>query len=405
MSAAPARLSPRTRLSPLDVLSLGLEGVRGRLGRAALSGLGIAIGIATLVLVTAIPASGQQKLLDDISALGTNILVAQPASSPDNPITLDPGAPAMAGRIGPVEHVSAVANVHQTVRRTEYVGDTLSTGITTLAAPDNLLTTVHGRIASGRFLDPSAAAYPTVVLGSQAARWLGITEVDPNQPARLIDVGGTRFAVIGILAAMPVTPELEQAVFIGWDAACSTFGFDGRSSVVYLTAEESQIEAVRAVLPSTLDPQTPGLIQVSSPSEALLAKRHTQNTFSGLFLGLAGVALVVGGIGVANTMIVSVLERRREIGLRRALGAARGQIRVQFLIEAVFLAGAGGVIGTLLGVAGTLGYTLLQGWPVVIPPESVIGGLFGAVLVGAVAGVYPSIRAARLPPTEALASS
>lgn len=191
-------------------------------------------------------------------------------------------------------------------------------------------------------------------------------------------------------------------MLVGWDAAKAMLGFDGHPTVVYLRAREDALEDVRAVLPATLNPQLPGLVQVSRPSDALAAKRATENSFSALFLGLAAVALLVGGIGVANTMVISVLERRREIGLRRALGANRGQIRVQFLTESVLLSVLGGAAGAALGVLATVGYATYQGWPPTIPLTAVLGGITGALLVGVVAGVYPSIRAARLTPTEAL---
>jgi putative ABC transport system permease protein len=181
-------------------------------------------------------------------------------------------------------------------------------------------------------------------------------------------------------------------------------GFTGHPTVIYVRAREDTLEAVRGVLPATVDPQLPGMIQVSDPAAALAATHAAKTTFSALFLGLAGVALLVGGIGVANTMVISVLERRREIGLRRALGASRGQIRGQFLTESVALSALGGVAGTLIGVLVTAGYAASQGWPVVIPVPALAGGVAGALLIGAAAGVYPSIRAARLTPTEALAT-
>jgi len=216
-------------------------------------------------------------------------------------------------------------------------------------------------------------------------------------------VGDARFSVVGVLDPLPLTSELDQAVFLGWDAAQQAFGFDGRASVVYLTSDEAQLQDVRGVLPATLLPQTPGLVQVTRPSDVLAAKQAANATFSGLFLGLAAVALLVGGIGVANTMVVSVLERRRDIGLRRALGASRRAIRTQFLMESALLSAAGGVIGTAIGVAVSAAYALLQGWPLVIPIEVLAVGIAGSVSIGIVAGLYPAGRAAAVPPTQALA--
>jgi len=392
-----------------DALGLGWLGVRTRPGRAVMSALGIALGIATLVLVTGIPASGQADLDRRLTALGADVLVAQPsdtgsdagaASAP----ALSPYAAAMVRRIGPVTRAAAVANLNRKVLRTDLSDPNDTAGIVALAATPDLLGAVHGHVAVGRFLGRVDEDLPTVVLGHDAADWLGITRVDPVRPPRIM-VGKSWLTVVGILRAMPLTPELAQAVFVGWDTAREQLGFSGHPTVVYLRVDESQIGPVRSVLPATLSPQLPGLISVSRPSTALAAKEATHTTFSGLFLGLAGVALLVGGIGVANTMIVAVLERRREIGLRRALGASRGDIRGQFLTEAVLLSMLGGGVGIALGVLGCVGYALGRGWPVVVPLPAVAGGAGGALVIGAVAGLYPAVRASRLAPTEALAST
>lgn len=389
----------------LDALLLGWLGITVRPARAVMSALGIALGIATLVLVTAIPASGQADLDEQLSALGADVLVAQPApATSDTPASLDPAAAAMVRRIGPVTAASALANLNLPVLRDDFADPNLTAGITALAATPDLLGAVRGSVAAGSFLSDATAGLPAVVLGHDAAGWLGIDALDPLHPRR-VQVGGAWLTVVGVLAPMPLTPELEQAALVGWTTAAHLLGFDGRPSVVYLRADESRVEDVRAVLPPTLDPELPGLISVSRPSDALAAKRAAQGTFSGLFLGLAGVALVVGGLGVANTMVVSVLERRREIGLRRALGATRRDVRRQFLTEAVLLSLLGGLAGTLAGVAGGIGYAALRGWPPVVPSEAVGGGVLAAVVIGALAGLHPAVRASRLSPTVALATT
>ncbi|MEV4715926.1 ABC transporter permease [Micromonospora noduli] len=392
-----------TRLAPADVLRLGLLGLTTRRMRAVLSALGISIGIATLVVVVGIPASSQRDLMDQLSALGTNLLRAEPVPDQNPPVLLPEDAAAMASRIGPVHTASAVANTHTAVRRNDLLDRYDTSGLTVLASRPDLLGTVNGRIRSGRALDAGAAGLPTAVLGYVAASRLGFATVDPRQPPQVF-IGERWFTVIGILDPLPLSPDLDRSVLVGWDAAKAMLGFDGHPTVVYLRAREDALEDVRAVLPATLNPQLPGLVQVSRPSDALAAKRATEDSFSALFLGLAAVALLVGGIGVANTMVISVLERRREIGLRRALGANRGQIRVQFLTESVLLSVLGGAAGAALGVLATVGYASYQGWPPTIPLTAVVGGIAGALLVGVIAGVYPSIRAARLTPTEALST-
>ncbi|MEU9222619.1 ABC transporter permease [Streptomyces sp. NPDC048376] len=395
------------RLAPADLLGLGLLGLRTRKLRAALSALGISIGIATMVVVTGIPASSHQALMDEMSALGSDMLRAQSVSVQNKPVALPEESVDMVRRIGPVTRVSAVANTHTQVRRSDLIdeNDFSGAGLSVLAARRDLLDVVGGSVSSGRYFSRADEMFPTAVLGVQAATQLGIGEIHGGEPPPQIRIDRSWFTVIGVLRAVPLADDLDRAVLTGWHAAQETLRFDGKPTVMYIKAREESLEDVRDVLPATVFPEQPGQVQVSRPSDALAAKRATQNTYSSLFLGLAGVALLVGGVGVANTMVISVLERRREIGLRRALGATRGQIRVQFLTESVALAVLGGAAGTMLGVLVTVGYSAYQGWPWVISPLSVAGGSLGAAVVGMAAGVYPSVRAARLSPAKALAST
>ncbi|MEU9775918.1 ABC transporter permease [Streptomyces sp. NPDC047968] len=392
------------RLSPLDILALGMLGIRTRRIRAALSALGISLGIATMIVVTAVPASSQKALLARLTALGTNMLEVRPVPDQKPPVLLPQESVAMAGRIGPVTAVSAVANTHAVVHRSDHADAADYAGLSVLATKDDLLPVINAEVRAGVFLGPATRSFPTAVLGSVAATRLGVPDLPPGGPAPQIFVNDRWFTVIGILAATPLSPDIDRSVLVSWDAARTELRFDGHPTVIYVKAREPALEAVRSVLAATVHPELPGMVQISRPSDALAAKRATQTTFSALFLGLAAVALLVGGIGVANTMVISVLERRREIGLRRALGANRGQIRAQFLTESVALSGLGGLSGTLIGVLATLGYTTYQGWPPVIPWFSMAAGIGGAIVVGMAAGVYPSIRASRLTPTEALAT-
>ncbi|GAB3449215.1 ABC transporter permease [Actinophytocola sediminis] len=392
------------RLSPGDLLGLGLVGPRTRPLRAVLAALGIAIGIATLVVVVGIPASSQRALDHQLSALGTNLLQAQAVFDERTqelpPVPAD--AAAMAARIGPVQHTSAVANTHAQVRRSDRIPAEQSSGLTVLAARTDLLPVIGARVASGHYLNEGDAALPVVVLGDQAATRLGITELRRGEPAPTVWLGNRWFTVVGVLAPIPLAPDVERAVLVGWSAASTWLAFDGHPTVVYVRALEPELTAVRSVLAATVFPENPARIAVSRPSDALAAKRIAETTFSGLFLGLAGVALLVGGVGVANTMVVSVLERRREIGLRRALGATQGQIRTQFVTESVVLCLLGGLAGVALGVLGAAGYAAARDWPATIPPVAAFGGVGAALVVGVLAGLYPAVRASQMTPTAAL---
>jgi len=393
-------------MSPGDTLRLGLLGLRTRKVRAALSALGIAIGVATMVVVTGIPAAGRQALADRLAALGTNLLRVQPVAQGDQPAVLPAESVAMIARIGPVTSVSAVANTHTVVRRSDLIDPNDGSGLTVLAARPDLLAAIGVPVTSGSFLGPATSRFPTVVLGHEAAARLGYDRVPPaGAPPAQVTIATRAFTVIGILAPAPLAPDLDQAVLVGWDAARTTLGFDGHPTVIYVRSREESLPDVRAVLPATVHPELPGLVQVSRPSDALAAKQEGDRTFGALFLGLAAVSLLVGGVGVANTMVIAVLERRREIGLRRALGARRGHIRAQFVTESVALAALGGAAGAIAGILAAAGYSTWQAWPVVIPPGPVSAGVGGAVVIGVLAGVYPALRAARLTPTEALATT
>jgi putative ABC transport system permease protein len=388
--------TPR-RFGPRDMLSLGAHGMRTRPLRAVLSALGIAIGIAAMIAVVSIPASSSKALADQLAGLGPNLLVVKPGKSffGDN-ASLPTTAVAMVQRIKPVTSAGATGQTGATVRRNDHVDPTETSGLAVFAAETDLLKVLNGNIHSGKWLDRVNSAYPSVVLGSVAAQRLGITSVDPSAP-RQVWIGGQWFTVVGILDAMPLAPEIERSALVGWQVAQDRLGFTGHPGTVYVRAVDSQVENVRSVLAATASPEHPNEVEVQRPSEALKAQRLAQQSYSALFLALGG------GVGVANTMVISVLERRREIGLRRALGSTKRQIRGQFLAESVLLSGIGGLVGVVLGVGVTAIYALSQKWPAVLPVEALAGGVAVAALVGAIAGAYPAMRAARLTPTEALA--
>jgi putative ABC transport system permease protein len=397
---------PGVRLGPVDILLLGLLGPRTRPLRAVLSSLGIGIGIATMIVVIGISTSGQQALGDQLSALGTNLLRAE--ATFDNDGRTLPPVPAVAAkmtaRIPPVQMVSQVANTHAQVRRSRAIPPAEGSGLTVLAVENDLLPVIGAHVASGTFLGPANAAFPTVVLGAVAATRLGITSLEPGGRQPEVWIGERAFTVVGVLAPSPLAPEIERSVLVGRSAAIGYLKFDDHPTVLYVRVDEARIDAVRGVLAQTVFPANPGRILVSRPSDALKAKQISDTTFSGLLLGLAAVALLVGAVGVANTMIISVLERTREIGLRRALGATRRQIRGQFLAESVALCLLGGLAGVAVGLLVTVDYAVSRGWPTVVPLTGVAGGVGAALAAGVAAGIHPAVRASRLPPTEALAA-
>jgi putative ABC transport system permease protein len=388
------------RLHPADLARTAAVGLRTRRMRAALSALGIAIGVAAMVAVLGLSASSQAGLLAEIDKLGTNLLTVTPGQTmggDDAELPYD--APAMIARIGPVETVQSTGKTSANAFRSPHIPSINTNSLTVSAASLDLPAAVRTTVAQGTYLNAATANQPVVVLGSAAAGRLGISRIHPGMR---IWVGGQWFYISGILNPATLTPELDESVLVGYPAAQKYLHFDGHPSKVYVRAQTDQVDDVQKVLAATANPQNANEVSVSQPSAALVARAAAQSALNGLFLGLGAVALLVGGIGVANTMVISVLERRSEIGLRRSLGATKGNIRLQFLSEAILLAAMGGAAGVALGVTATAVYANVKGWATVVPPLAWAGGLGAAIAIGAIAGLLPALRAARMQPTEAL---
>jgi putative ABC transport system permease protein len=395
-----APLAPR-RLRPGDLGRLASIGLRTRTLRAALSALGIAIGVAAIVAVLGLSSSAQAGLLAEIDQLGTNLLtVTNGQTLGGDTAELPVAAPGMISRIGPVtavQYTGVVGGVN--VYRTPLIPSINSNALSVQATSLDLPATVGTSVAQGRYLNPATAREPVAVLGAAAAGRLGI---DRLYPGERIWVGHQWFYLAGILHPATLAPEIDSAVLIGFLAAQTYLGFDGHPSEIYLRTATDQVNAVHAVLAATANPEHPNQVIVSQPSDALVARAAAKSALNGLFLGLGAVSLLVGAVGVANIMIISVLERRSEIGLRRALGAAKGHIRLQFLSEAMLLATLGGAFGVATGAAATAIYAHTKHWSTVIPTLAWAGGLAAALIIGALAGLLPALRAARMSPTQAL---
>jgi putative ABC transport system permease protein len=384
-----------------DVTRLSTVGLRTRKLRAGLSALGIAIGVAAIVAVLGLSASSQAGLLAEINQLGTNLLtVSNGQNLTGGTAELPIGAPAMIGRISGVQRVQSTGTVSGAdAYRNRYIPAVDTNGLTVQAGSLDLLPVLGTTVAQGHYLNAATAQEPVAVLGALAAQLLGIDRVYSGER---IWVGGHWFYLAGILKRAVLASDIDTSVLVGYPAAENYLGFDGHPSTIYLRAETGRVDDVAEVLANTANPENPSGVNVSQPSDALVAQADAKGAFDGLFLGLGAVALLVGAVGVANIMIISVLERRSEIGLRRALGATRGHIRTQFLAEAVLLGLLGGVSGVAAGALATVIYAQAKHWAAVIPAQAWGGGIAASVLIGALAGLVPALRAARLSPTRAL---
>ncbi len=390
-----------TTLRPRELIGTALLGLRSRRLRAALSALGIAIGIGAMVAVVGVSASSQATLLATIDQLGTNLLTVAPGQTF---LGNNEALPATAtGAINHIQAVEGVAAVYSqsglTVLRTPYVPSGETGGIGVDAADPTLLSTLNAKMASGTFLTASNQRFPVVVLGAQAAASLQLQNIGGHIQVFL---GGTWFEVVGVMRPVLLDPGLDSTVFIGLPVAERLFNAQPNASQIYVRANVNQVSQVSNVLAATADPQNSDGVQVSRPSDALEARAAAKGQFTTLLLGLGAVALLVGAIGIANIMFISVLERRGEIGLRRALGATRWHITAQFLTESALLALLGGAAGLAMGALATFIVAQSQNEPFVIPAYVLVAAPLAGLAIGMLAGLYPAGKAARLSPTEAL---
>jgi len=395
-----------SRVNLRDSIVLGTLGLRTRKTRTLLTALGIAIGIAAMISVLGLTSSSDAQLKAELDALGPNLIEITPGDSfTSAEVSFPSETSKVVQRVGTVESSAAVYEVEASVRRTELIPKQQTGGMAVLAVGPELLSMIDGVVATGRFLDSTAVGIPQVVLGSVTAERLGIISV-LGSPQVYLD--GTYFTVVGILENAPLAPNIDRAALIGVEVATELFGLQLQPSLVYarvsekLLDDQRRFDETRSVIAASVLPNAPSEVLVSRPSDLLVARASTQDAFTGLLLGLGAVALLVGGVGIANVMVISVIERRTEIGVRRALGALRRHIRLQFVCESALLAALGGLGGVLLGAMITIAYARSQDWIVSISISSLGAGLGLAIVIGSIAGLYPAARAARLDPAEAV---
>ena len=390
----------KNKLRTRDLFFVAVYGVKARKGRAALTSIGIGIGIAAIVAVSGIAASGSADLLSTLESLGTNLVKASPqAGFFGTQEELPEGVIGMVERIGPVEEVTSTTQTDLLVRRSNFISEFEGGGISTIVTSSELLNVIGGNLSEGRFIKDGLADLPVTVLGNVTAKRLGITNL--SKPTKIL-IDDEWFGVIGIVEELKIHPDLDRSVFIGYGAAKKLFDIDKEPTTIYLRANPTFIEDVVEVIAPSMNPENPDQVEVSRPSDALDAQQAVEASFTNLLLGLGSVALLVGGVAIANVMVMSVLERRMEIGVRRSIGATRREIRYQFLLESILLSGIGGLVGVVLGSLITLAYTNYTNIVFSIPVWQIFGAVLLALLIGAISGVYPAIKASKIQPAEAV---
>ncbi|MDR1187919.1 MAG: ABC transporter permease [Bifidobacteriaceae bacterium] len=391
----------RRRMSVRDVFATALLGPRTRLVRTGLSALGIAIGIAALVALQGIPATVRAEMKAEMDRQGANLLVVYPGGADPWDMSaektpLPETAPEMIARISPVQHVLARRDlVDVGVYRNNFIPAGQSGSISAAMADGDLLGALNVELADGAWFDAASRALPTVVLGDGAARRLGVT------PGERIWIDRHWWAVIGVLNRLDLAPEMDSTAFLAPEYAGAMYPETPIASI-YVASEPGQSAAVRRVIPETTNPADPEGVDVTSLSEYYEAGEMLDTMLIYLSLGLGGLSLLIGGIGIANTMVVAVMERRGEVGLRRAMGARSGQIALQFVLEAGVIGLIGGIFGVGIGAYATYIYAALSSSVFAVPWWIVGAGPVLSIVIGAIAGLYPSLKAARLSPTVAL---
>ncbi|MEV1061597.1 ABC transporter permease [Streptomyces sp. NPDC050263] len=391
-----------------DLWTEALAGVLARPTRSALTTLGTVLGITTLVITIGVSATAGNQIVGRFDALtATSVTVEVPGPAGSVPLVDWSGVNAV-GRLAGVESVAAIADSTDTasvqVRANDVVspGDVTDQTMAVLAASPTLPAAVRGRMTTGRFFDDGNIARHdrVAVLGDQAARLLGINSVR-DSPA--VFLKGQAYTVIGILGDAEREQQLSTGVILPPTTAEDQLGL-GTVTRVLINTALGAAKQVAHQAPIALAPGAEDALAVTAPPDPAKARKGVQGDVNGLFLVLGLVSLVVGAIGIANVTLVTVMERIGEIGLRRALGASRRQVAGQFLVESTTIGLLGGVIGAVLGMVVVVAVSAVRDWTPVLDVRLAFGAPVAGALVGLLAGLYPSLRASRMEPVDALRS-
>jgi putative ABC transport system permease protein len=406
----------------LETVRTSLEAIRAHRLRSALTMLGILIGIAAVILTVGLGEGAQAQVTSAISSLGTNLLVVTPGSATSTTGVRGGSGSATtltvqdASALGTAEVAPDIAGVAPTTSHSTSLTAGATTWTTSVVGTTPPWLTVRAKkLAAGRFLtnaDETSEAAVVVLGPTTAEELLGTT----NAVGRTVTINSTPFDVVGVLASAGTSSSQnddDQAVVPISTAADRLTGGANRTSVqsIYLEATTSGTlsaayqEATQELLAlHHITSASAADFTIASQQSLLDTASSVSKTLTLLLGGVAGISLLVGGIGVMNIMLVSVTERIREIGLRKAVGASPVVIRRQFMVEASVLGLAGGLLGALLGIVGALILPHLIAMQITISPVAAVVAILTAIAIGLVFGVYPASRAAKLAPIEALRS-
>ncbi|WP_132189886.1 MULTISPECIES: ABC transporter permease [Kribbella] len=391
-----------------DLLDEALAGVAARPTRLILTTLGTVLGIAALVGTVGLGQTAAGQITQRFDLAAATRVVVQPddkgGQEGEAATQLPWDAPERIARLNGVDAAGTVSQLE--------VGDDLVRSVAGLdgqkeghalqvmAGSPGLFDAVRGGLKTGRFFDAGHdnRGDRVVVLGKNAAERLGINRID-SQPA--IFLGDQAYTVIGILDSVSGRAELLDAVIMPNGAAKLAYDLEAPDAVEIRTAVGAA-QLIAGQAPVAIDPNNPSALKVDAPPKQGGVRTGVESDLNALFLLLGAVALLVGGLGIANVTLLSVLERVSEIGLRRALGAARRHVAAQFLVESVIVGFLGGLLGTAVGVLLTVGVSWFRDWTPILDSRLSLGApLLGAV-IGLIAGTYPAWKASAIQPITAL---